>query len=74
MSPPQKLAAGEEPTPELRQRRLREEASDESGRRPQEEGEPPMDVFGDNTTNVVVLAMALLGWLAQYAVESRCTC
>lgn len=31
-------------------------------------------IGGDNTTNAVVLVMALLAWVAQYAVVNKCTC
>ena len=38
------------------------------------EGGPVIDVLGDNTTNAAILVMALIAWVAQYAVVSRCTC
>jgi hypothetical protein len=35
---------------------------------------PVVDVFGDTPTNGIILVMALIAWIAQYAVASRCTC
>jgi len=87
---PQKLASGEEPAVLTREQRLRQLELRGEGEQSNEDraadpapaqgqdavtGEGPViDVLGDNTTNAVILVMALIAWVAQYAVVNRCTC
>lgn len=83
---PQKFAAGEEPPVLSREQQLRQRGeqsqSEESDiaaptvgqGQDTGEGGPVIDVLGDNTTNAVILVMALIAWVAQYAVVNRCTC
>ena len=33
-----------------------------------------VDIFGDNTTNAVMVVMLLLAWVAQYTVVNHCQC
>jgi hypothetical protein len=57
------------------ERRLRAEApgnAEERDAQPEQEGE--MEVFGDQTTNVIMLALVVLAWLSQYTTVSNCTC
>ena len=32
------------------------------------------EVFGDTQTNLIMLAMCVLAWIAQQSVQSNCTC
>lgn len=32
------------------------------------------EVFGDQTTNLVIMAMVVLAWISQYTQVSNCTC
>ncbi len=64
-----KQAAGEEPAP------MRQVRETERGQREEQVAAPAeIDVLGDNTTNAVILVMALLAWVAQYTVVNNCTC
>ena len=36
--------------------------------------EETQEVFGDVTTNTIVLAMVLVAWISEYAVRTYCTC
>lgn len=40
----------------------------------QEAHQGEVEVFGDQTTNVIMLALTVLAWLSQYANVSNCTC
>ena len=70
-----KHAAGEAPSLS-REQQLREQAAQADNNRNVNENAagPVIEVLGDNTTNVVILVMALVAWVAQYAVVQRCEC
>ncbi len=57
------------------ERRLRAAgAGDETTEAQPAEQQGEMEVFGDQTTNVIMLVLVVLAWLSQYANASNCTC
>ncbi len=73
-----KHAAGEAPSLS-REQQLREQAAEADNNMDnrnvnENAAGPVIEVLGDNTTNVVILVMALVAWVAQYAVVQRCEC
>ena len=70
MDPVKESASGES----LRRRETRSNNANTADAPPAADDGAPQEVFGDMTTNVVVLAMVVIAWISEYASRSNCTC